>query len=70
MYKIQEIQDAYVRLIATEIGRLLAEGRSLMDASGTDNDGDDEHGESDKYKFNGFPDYEGSGRFGEGESQI
>ena len=44
------LDEEYVRLKATEIGRLLADGRSLMDSP--DNEGDDENGESEEYCFN------------------
>jgi transposase len=46
------LDDNHVRLIANEIGRLLDEGRSLMDASDNDNDGDEEHGENEEDSFN------------------
>ena len=41
------LDEGYVRLKATEIGRLLAEGRSLMDSP--DNEGDDEDGKNEEY---------------------
>ena len=44
------LDEQYVRLKATEIGRLLADGSSLMDSP--DTDGDDEDGENQEYSFN------------------
>ena len=41
------LDEDYVRLKATEIGRLLADGGSLMGSP--DNEGDDEDGESEEY---------------------
>ncbi len=43
------LDEQYVRFKATEIGRLLADGRSLMDSP--DNEGDDEDGENEEYSF-------------------
>lgn len=45
------LDNAYVRLKATEIGRLLAEGNSLMDATDNNSEGDD-YGEEEEYNFN------------------
>jgi transposase len=44
------LDEEYVRLKATEIGSLLADGRSLMDSDR--NEGDDEDGENEEYCFN------------------
>ena len=43
------LDEEYVRLKATEIGRMLADGGSLMDCP--NNEGDDEHGENEEYSF-------------------
>jgi transposase len=44
------LDEQYVRFKATEIGRLLADGMSLMDSD--KNEGDDEDGENEEYSFN------------------
>ena len=44
------LDEDYVRFKATEIGRLLADERSLMDS--LRNEGDDEDGENEEYYFN------------------
>jgi len=44
------LDEEYVRFKATEIGRLLSDGMSLMDSG--KNEGDDEDGENEEYIFN------------------
>lgn len=44
------LDEEYVRFKATEIGRLLSDGMSLMDSG--ENEGDDEDGENEEYIFN------------------